>query len=239
MDERINQPVGITARRDRPPGMPRRGFLGFATTAIGGLIGLVLAVPGRGVCPVTLAEARQGGRLPDARPAQSIGGRGPAIVRDHRGAAGRLGQVSPRAGGLGLADPPEGGSRAPGDRVDVGVSPPGMCRQPDRRRQELPVPVPYQRVRPGAGSPQNQVPPRPMDRLDVEMTRATIPRSASNSSGSAPSPRRRSPLFKQLADWIDDRTGYRALMHEALDEPIPGGARWRYVFGSALTTSSS
>ena len=24
-------------------------------------------------------------------------------------------------------------------------------------------------------------------------------------------------------------------MHEALDEPIPGGARWRYVFGSALS----
>ena len=42
-------------------------------------------------------------------------------------------------------------------------------------------------------------------------------------------------MFKQLADWLDDRTGYRDLMKEALDEPIPGGARWRYVFGSALT----
>jgi ubiquinol-cytochrome c reductase cytochrome b subunit len=41
-------------------------------------------------------------------------------------------------------------------------------------------------------------------------------------------------LFKQLADWLDHRTGYRHLMHEALDEPIPGGVRWRYVFGSAL-----
>ena len=46
-------------------------------------------------------------------------------------------------------------------------------------------------------------------------------------------------MFKQLADWLDDRTGYRDLMHEALDEPIPGGARWRYVFGSALTRSFS
>jgi ubiquinol-cytochrome c reductase cytochrome b subunit len=26
-------------------------------------------------------------------------------------------------------------------------------------------------------------------------------------------------------------------LHEALDEPIPGGARWRYVFGSALTAT--
>ena len=42
-------------------------------------------------------------------------------------------------------------------------------------------------------------------------------------------------MIKQLADWLDDRTGFRELMKEALDEPIPGGARWRYVFGSALT----
>jgi quinol-cytochrome oxidoreductase complex cytochrome b subunit/mono/diheme cytochrome c family protein len=42
-------------------------------------------------------------------------------------------------------------------------------------------------------------------------------------------------LFKQLADWLHDRTGFRTLAREALDEPIPGGARWRYVFGSALT----
>jgi ubiquinol-cytochrome c reductase cytochrome b subunit len=44
-------------------------------------------------------------------------------------------------------------------------------------------------------------------------------------------------LLKKLADWIDDRTGYRAIVHEALEEPIPGGARWRYVFGSALSTT--
>ena len=41
----------------------------------------------------------------------------------------------------------------------------------------------------------------------------------------------------QFADWLDNRTGYRALVHEALEEPIPGGARWRYVFGSALSTT--
>ena len=42
-------------------------------------------------------------------------------------------------------------------------------------------------------------------------------------------------MFKQLADWLDNRTGYRNLLHEALDEPIPGGARWRCVFGSAIS----
>ncbi|WP_181233741.1 cytochrome b N-terminal domain-containing protein, partial [Enhygromyxa salina] len=36
-------------------------------------------------------------------------------------------------------------------------------------------------------------------------------------------------------DWIDERTGIRALTKEALDEQVPGGARVRYVFGSVLT----
>lgn len=43
-------------------------------------------------------------------------------------------------------------------------------------------------------------------------------------------PKSRSGLWK----WIDDRTGVDALMHEALDEPIPGGARYAYIFGSGL-----
>lgn len=38
----------------------------------------------------------------------------------------------------------------------------------------------------------------------------------------------------QLVDWLDERTGLRAAADEALNEPIPGGARWAYVFGSAL-----
>lgn len=37
-----------------------------------------------------------------------------------------------------------------------------------------------------------------------------------------------------LLDWLDHRTGFRALMHEALYERIPGGSRWRYVWGSTL-----
>lgn len=34
--------------------------------------------------------------------------------------------------------------------------------------------------------------------------------------------------------WLDQRTGIFHLADEALDEPIPGGARWSYVFGSGL-----
>ena len=44
-------------------------------------------------------------------------------------------------------------------------------------------------------------------------------------------------MLKALTDWFDERTGVRGLLHEALEEPIPGGARWRYVFGSALSTT--
>ena len=49
--------------------------------------------------------------------------------------------------------------------------------------------------------------------------------STSSSSGGGGSPRRR---------WLDERTGLDAVLHVALDEPIPGGARWAYVFGSGL-----
>ena len=34
--------------------------------------------------------------------------------------------------------------------------------------------------------------------------------------------------------WIDRRTGIDALLRSALDEPIPGGARFAYIFGSGL-----
>ena len=43
-----------------------------------------------------------------------------------------------------------------------------------------------------------------------------------------------SGLLGGLADWLDDRTGYRAVVHDALYERVPGGARWRYVWGSCL-----
>lgn len=39
----------------------------------------------------------------------------------------------------------------------------------------------------------------------------------------------------KLLDWLDGRTGYRKIVHEALYENVPGGARWRYVWGSTLT----
>lgn len=39
----------------------------------------------------------------------------------------------------------------------------------------------------------------------------------------------------QALDWLDNRTGWKSLLNEALYENVPGGARWRYVWGSTLT----
>ncbi len=46
-----------------------------------------------------------------------------------------------------------------------------------------------------------------------------------------PKPSRGAVLF----DWLDHRTGCRKVLHSALYENVPGGARWRYVWGSTLT----
>ncbi len=39
---------------------------------------------------------------------------------------------------------------------------------------------------------------------------------------------------RSISGWLDERTGWKRMMHEFLDERIPGGARWSYVFGSGL-----
>jgi len=41
-------------------------------------------------------------------------------------------------------------------------------------------------------------------------------------------------VAKRAVDWVDTRTGIRDVTRTVLDEPIPGGARWAYVFGSGL-----
>ncbi len=40
--------------------------------------------------------------------------------------------------------------------------------------------------------------------------------------------------MNSFVNWLDHRTGFRQLLHEALYERVPGGARWRYVWGSTL-----
>lgn len=44
------------------------------------------------------------------------------------------------------------------------------------------------------------------------------------------------PLQNVVA-WLDNRTGMRKLLHEVLYERVPGGARWRYVWGGTLVVA--
>ena len=44
-------------------------------------------------------------------------------------------------------------------------------------------------------------------------------------------------MSNRLADWLDRGTGYRSIVQAVFDGPIPGGVRWRYSLGFALTTS--
>ncbi len=37
-----------------------------------------------------------------------------------------------------------------------------------------------------------------------------------------------------LADWLDERTGYRSIRHHLLNEPLPPGTAWWFTMGSAL-----
>jgi ubiquinol-cytochrome c reductase cytochrome b subunit len=41
-------------------------------------------------------------------------------------------------------------------------------------------------------------------------------------------------MLARFRDWCDHRTGYRKLIAALLIEHIPGGAKWRYVWGSCL-----
>jgi ubiquinol-cytochrome c reductase cytochrome b subunit len=41
--------------------------------------------------------------------------------------------------------------------------------------------------------------------------------------------------MKGLIDWLDQRTGFRQFKNLALYKSIPGGSRWRYVWGRTLT----
>ena len=41
--------------------------------------------------------------------------------------------------------------------------------------------------------------------------------------------------MKRVIEWVKGRTGLDVAISSALTEPVPGGARWQYVFGSVLT----
>jgi ubiquinol-cytochrome c reductase cytochrome b subunit len=42
-------------------------------------------------------------------------------------------------------------------------------------------------------------------------------------------------MLRRVGEWFNARTGIGSAVAKALDERVPGGARWQYVFGSVLT----
>lgn len=42
------------------------------------------------------------------------------------------------------------------------------------------------------------------------------------------------PTPKDIYKWINDRTGIDSIMDKMLNEPVTGGSKWSYVFGSSL-----
>lgn len=42
-------------------------------------------------------------------------------------------------------------------------------------------------------------------------------------------------MSSKFIEWLDNRTGCKKIAHEALYENVPGGSRWRYVWGSTLS----
>ena len=56
-----------------------------------------------------------------------------------------------------------------------------------------------------------------------------------SSHGGLPAPQSPDPNRNPVLAWLESRIGYTGIIKMLLDEPIPGGARWWYVFGSVLT----
>ncbi|HVT15556.1 MAG TPA: cytochrome bc complex cytochrome b subunit [Thermoanaerobaculia bacterium] len=55
-----------------------------------------------------------------------------------------------------------------------------------------------------------------------------------NAAGAAGGRRAAGGAKQRLATWFNERMGWQQMMRQALDEPVPGGARWAYVLGSGL-----
>ncbi len=70
---------------------------------------------------------------------------------------------------------------------------------------------------------------------DEEGPTSTVKTSADADSPVEPSDvAARRSLHANFIAWLDSRTGILGLAHEMLYEHIPGGSRWRYVWGSTL-----
>ena len=180
MDETSVTPPNTEPPVDRGSATSRRGFLSVLTVALGGLIGLVLAVPGAAYVLSPLRKrkpGREGGYRTLTRLKELEVGvpRSFAIIEERQDAWVKY----PRepVGSVWLIRQPEG-SDPPVDRLDVGVPSPGLRDQPDGGWQGLPLPVPHQRVRPDREAAKPGAAPTHGSARRRAAPWATIPRSA-------------------------------------------------------------
>ena len=164
----VEQPI------DRVPEIPRRGFLGFATIAVGTLMGLVLAVPGLAYLASPLRRrGREGGFVTLTRLSQLEVGvpRSFTILADRQDAWVKYPQEP--VGSVWLIRQPAGSAEAVlalsaecphlGCAVNRDASGKGFLCPCHTSAFNL------------EGQPSNQVPPRPMDRLDVQLSPGSDP----------------------------------------------------------------
>jgi Rieske Fe-S protein len=153
---------------DRAAELPRRGFLGFATIALGSLMGLVLAVPGVAYLASPLRrKGREGGLATLTRLSQLEVGvpRSFAIIEDRQDAWVKYPKEP--VGSVWLIRQPAG---SPDPVLALSSECPhlGCAVNLDAGGQGFLCPC-HTSAFDLEGRPRNQVPPRPMDRLRVEL----------------------------------------------------------------------
>src|SRR5437763_12806830 len=161
-------------RIDRSPEIPRRGILGFATLAVGTLMGLVLAVPGVAYLASPLGKrGREGGFVSLTRLSQLEVGvpRSFTIIEDRQDAWVKYPQEP--VGSVWLIRQPAG-STDPVIALAADCPHLGCAVNLDTSGKGFLCPCHTSAFDLG-GHPKNQVPPRPMDRLHVEISRESDP----------------------------------------------------------------
>ena len=174
MDNPSTPRAGAEPPIDRVPEVPRRGFLGFVTIAVGTLMGVVLAVPGLAYLASPLRRrGREGGFVTLTRLSQLAVGapRSFTILEDRQDAWVKYPQEP--VGSVWLIRQPAGSPEAVlalsaecphlGCAVNLDASGKGFLCPCHTSAFNL------------EGHPRNQVPPRPMDRLEVRLSPGSDP----------------------------------------------------------------
>jgi ubiquinol-cytochrome c reductase cytochrome b subunit len=50
----------------------------------------------------------------------------------------------------------------------------------------------------------------------------------------APITRSEPTALEKIVAFVDERVGLKTIQAKMLNEPVPGGSRWAYIFGSVL-----